>query len=89
MKNYARKVLRFVGIALAMAASVASTVLAVSKIRDVISLPLYSDNFTGPYYRYESLESLYTEMILLVIGEIMVLVFLVPLFWKMLPYRNP
>ena len=85
----ARTVVRFIMVVMAMAASMASTVLAASKIRDVASLPLYSDNLTGPYYRYESLEFLYTEMSILILGEVMVLVFLVPLFWKMLPHRNP
>mgnify|MGYP001560171830 CR=1 FL=1 len=83
------RVWKLAGMIFALASSFASTVMAARQIIDVIILPTRENIVPGITlaYRWESLPFLYTELSLLILGEIIVWLFLAPRVYRMLPRR--
>ena len=81
------KVGKLTALMFALATSLASAMVAGHNIIDVIALPPYTPNISVTY-RWESLTFLYSELILLIIGESLVLLFLGSQINNMLPGRK-
>ena len=81
------RVWKLAGLMFALASSFASVGFISQEIIGVIRMPLRFDGITVTY-RWESLPSLYAELGLLILGEILIWLFLLPKIYGMLSKRK-
>ncbi len=86
-KLFILKVVKLVALILALSSTSSSTKMMSSNVLEVISLPPYSPNITVTY-RWESLSFLYTELTLLILGEVLVWFFLVRVIYCMFSKKH-